>query len=67
MTARARFFELQSEAFPKVPLEEQTNKWKVLKTRAKAANVIKWAQCSQDSMRFWGESERWGRKANDGM
>jgi hypothetical protein len=33
-----------------VPPEKQTNKWKVLKPRAKAANVPKWAQRSQESI-----------------
>jgi hypothetical protein len=39
----------QNEAFPMVPLARQTNKWKALKPRAKAANVPNWAQRSQES------------------
>jgi hypothetical protein len=39
----------QNEAFPAVPPEGQTEKWKVLKPRAKAENVLKWAQRSQES------------------
>jgi hypothetical protein len=33
-----------------VPSEEQTDKWKALEPRVKAANVPKWAQRSQESI-----------------
>jgi hypothetical protein len=39
-----------NEAFPTVPPAGQTDKWKALKPRAKATNVPKWTQCSQESM-----------------
>jgi hypothetical protein len=39
-----------NEAFPTVPPAGQTDKWKALKPGAKATNVPKWAQCSQENM-----------------
>jgi hypothetical protein len=40
----------EHEYIPTVPPAGQTDKWKLLKPRAKAANVRKWAQCCQESM-----------------
>jgi hypothetical protein len=40
----------QNEEFPTVPPAGQTDKWKVLKPHVKAANVLKWAQRSQESI-----------------
>jgi hypothetical protein len=41
---------------PKVPPEGQTEKWKALKPRVGAANELKRAQRSQESMwELWGE------------
>jgi hypothetical protein len=52
---------VQDEAFPTVPPEGHTDKWKALIPHVKAANVLKWAQCSQES--------RWesGGKVIDGV
>jgi hypothetical protein len=38
----------QNEAFTTVPPAGQTDKWKELKPRVKAANMPKWAQHSQE-------------------
>jgi hypothetical protein len=40
------------EAIPTVPSEGQPEEWKALKLRAKAANVLKWAQHIQESIIF---------------
>jgi hypothetical protein len=59
---------VQIEVFPTVPPKGQTDKWKALKLRVKAANVPKWAQRSQGST--WesgGVIKGGGRKASDGI
>jgi hypothetical protein len=44
------FWKGQNEAIPTVPTKEQTEWWKALKPRVKAANVPKWAQRSLESI-----------------
>jgi hypothetical protein len=47
--------DVQNEAMPTVP-EGQTEEWKALKPRVKAARVPKWVQRSQESIwQPWGE------------
>jgi hypothetical protein len=53
-------WKVENEAIPTIPQEGQTETWKALKPRVKAANVPKWAQRSQESI--W-ES---GGKVGDG-
>jgi hypothetical protein len=47
-------WKVQNEAIPTVFSEGQTEKWTALKPCAKAANVPKWAQRSQESIRESG-------------
>jgi hypothetical protein len=47
-------WKVQNEAIPTVPSEGQTDKWKALKPRAKAANVPIWAQRIQESIQKSG-------------
>jgi hypothetical protein len=44
------FRKVENEAIPTIPQEGQTEMWKALKPRVKAANVPKWAQRSQESI-----------------
>jgi hypothetical protein len=50
-------------AIPTVLPERQTDKWKALKYRVKAANVPTWAQRTQESIwESWGEVGDWAGK-----
>jgi hypothetical protein len=55
----------QNEVIPTVHPAGQTDKWKVLKPRSKAANVPKWAQCCQKSMWESGGEVRDGAGKRD--
>jgi hypothetical protein len=48
---------VQNEAFPTVPPEGQTDKWKAVQPRVEAANMPKWAQRSQGST--WKSGVKW--------
>jgi hypothetical protein len=50
-------------AIPTVLPERQTDKWKALRSRVKAANVPTWAQRTQESIwESWGEVGDWAGK-----